>query len=829
MKNARLLATVRMTLALIGLSLGLCAQAQTQPPARSGAQGSSEKVIHNFNPTPHGTRPAGTVVADALGNLYGTALGGPYDAGVLYKEAQNAQGKWTQTVLYNFTGGTGAYAPDQLVIDSGGNLYGFSAFGGTAGYGTAVKLAPNAHGVWSATVLYNFPNAGPETFVQSLIVVDNAGNLYGVSGGNTGESVFQLSASSNGSWIYTVVYNFKSPTDGSYIFGLTVDALGNLYGTTERGGVAGCGCGTVFELTASSGTWTHSILYSFVGNTLDGSPFSLTIDSNGNLFGTALEGAMGGNCASFTDACNTVFELQLGSNGQWTETVLYHFSSQDGTIYPSVLVIDGHGNLYGTTYYGGTVQTCFQGCGTVFEVRPSGNGQWTGTILYNFQGAHDGYQPAPGLALSAGVLYGTTSLGGATDLNGTIFSLSQQDNAWQFHTLYTFPFNDGNNPYAGLVGDGNGNLFGTAGGGANDMGSVFEMTPTQSGGWAERVIYSFSGFIAGDSVGPSALIADSSGNFYGTTVAGGPNEDGTIFELSPSSSGTWTGATLYSFSPSLSDGASPEAALVFGASGSLFGTTHNGGSHAKGTIFEFTRQSNGQWTETVRYNFAGAPLDGALPAASMITDKAGNLYGTTTSGGSSSNCAGGCGTVFELSPTGPGYKETVLYSFQGGTNDGSDPSTSLTFDDAGNLNGTTFTGGVPHCYTDDAPSCGVVFKLSPTGNGGWKETLLHTFTNSTTDGGNPTSTLVLDAAGNLYGTTATGGTYSHGTIFKLAPSGGSWVFSLVYDFENSPDGSYPAGNLWLDPSGNFYGVTKAGGNAMNLYTNGYGTVYEFTP
>ena len=274
--------------------------------------------------------------------------------------------------------------------------------------------------------------------------------------------------------------------------------------------------------------------------------------------------------------------------------------------------------------------------------------------------------------------------------------------------------------------------------------------------------------------------------------------------------------------------------MVLDASGNLFGTTHtggskNGGKNHGGTIFELSRESNGQWKKNVRYNFAGAPFDGELPAAGMIMDKAGNFYGTTTSGGSSSNCAGGCGTVFELSPAGPGWKETVLYSFQGSPNDGSDPSTSLIFDDAGNLYGTTFEGGVANCYIDGAPSCGVVFKLSPTGTRAWKETVLHTFIHSTTDGVNPTSSLVFDAAGNLYGTTGGGGTYSHGTIFKLAPSAGSWVYSVVYNFENSPDGSYPAGNLWLDPSGNFYGVTKAGGNAMNLYTNGYGTVYEFTP
>jgi uncharacterized repeat protein (TIGR03803 family) len=839
MKNARLLSTRRVTLALIGLSLGLCAQAQTQPPARPGAQGSAEKVIHTFNPAPHGYYPLGTVVADQLGNLYGTTrFGGSYDAGVLYKATQNSQGKWTQTVLYNFPGGSGAYAPNQVVFDSAGNLYGFSYFGGTAGYGTAVKLTPNSQGAWSATVLYDFPGTGLETYLDgNLILIDPSGNLYGVLGGANRSSIFQLSPSSNGTWTKTMVYDFISPTDGDYIGGMFIDAHGNLYGTTETGGTAGCKCGTVFELSPSSGTWTHTILYSFAGaGGTDGSPLNVTMDSNGNLFGATAYGQQAGNCRSEGDGCGAVFELQPGANGQWTETILYDFESKGVMVYPSALVIDSHQNLYGTGFYGGgKSQTCYQGCGFVFEISPSGNGQWTETDLYDFKGGSDGYQPpfGFGLAWSGGNLYGTTSLGGATNLSGTIFRLTPQGSSWQLNTIYTFPFLDGNAPSTGLVGDGNGNLFGTAAGGAYDEGSVFEMSPASGGGWTESLIYSFNGYSAGQSVGPSALVADPYGNFYGTTQVGGAGNYGTVFELSPSSSKGWTSTTLYSFTGA-ADGSTPEAGVVLDASGNLFGTTYTGGSknlskNHGGTIFELSRESNGQWKKNVRYNFAGAPFDGELPAASMIMDKAGNFYGTTSSGGSSTNCSGGCGTVFELSPSAGSWKETVLYSFQGGTRDGSDPRTSLIFDDAGNLYGTTFEGGVANCYIDGAPSCGVVFKLSPTGTGAWKETVLHTFTHSTTDGVNPTSGLVFDAAGNLYGTTAGGGTYSHGTIFKLAPSGGSWVYSVAYNFENSPDGNYPAGNLWLDPSGNFYGITEAGGNAINLSSNGYGTVYEFTP
>ena len=794
----------------------------------AAAYASTEKVIHNFNPTPNGYFP-GALVADQSGNLYGTARGGTYDAGILYKVSQNSKGKWTQTVLYNFPGGTGAYAPNYVAFDAAGSLYGFAYLGGTSGQGTAVKLSQNAQGVWSATVLYNFFDLPYD--VGESIAIDASGNLYGIytSGANQ-EALFQLAPTSNGTWIKTVVYTFKSPSDGDYVNGLNIDAHGNIYGVTESGGTAGCKCGSVFELTpTSSGTWTHTILYSFTGNKTLGSPLSLTFDASGNMFGTTEFGPIGGNCIYEGDGCGGVFELQPGSNGQWTETTLYNFETESTSVFPSTLVIDSQGNLYGTTYYGGpTSQTCYQGCGTVFEVSPSGNGQWTATTLYDFQGGSDGYEPSLffGLVLVGGNLYGTTMAGGTTNLSGTVFSLTPQGSSSQLNTIYSFSFSDGNLPSTGLVGDGNGNLFGTGFGGAHDEGSVFEMSPTSSGGWTEKLIYSFSGSYAGSSVGLSALISDPFGNFYGTTVYSAAGY-GTVFELSPSSSGTWTATTLYSFTGA-GDGASPQAGLVFDSSGNLYGTTHDGGSKNLGTIFELSRQSNGQWKKTVRYNFVGAPFDGEFPAASLIMDQAGNFYGTTTAGGSSTNCgSSGCGTVFEFSPS--AKSEKVLYSFQGLANDGSDPSTSLIFDDAGNLFGTTFEGGIAHCHSNNAPSCGVVFELSPTGNSAWKETVVHRFANSTTDGGNPTSSLILDAAGNFYGTTAVGGTSGHGTVFKLAPATGNWTYSVAYNFQNTPDGSYPAGNLWLDPSGTLYGVTGLGGQAFSYFTNGYGTVYQFTP
>jgi uncharacterized repeat protein (TIGR03803 family) len=821
------------------LAVGLAFAAIAILAQIAAAQGATEQVIHNFNPTPHGTFPPSRLVADASGNLYGTAGGGAYNAGVLYKMAQNSPGKWTQTVLYTFSGGTNGSQPGTLVIDSAGNLYGFSTRGGTGscygGCGAALKFSPNAQGVWSETILFSFTTTNGISTPTGLIALDQAGNLYGVTqreGYQESESVFRLSPSGGGNWTETVLYSFGG-TGGAYIFGLIADSLGNVYGTTETGGVGACECGTVFRLSPSQGGgWTHSILYSFQGGAADGSePFSLTLDSGGNLFGTTLLGGNGAACSDVA-GCGTVFELRPGSNGQWSESLLYSFgNSQLYAVAPSVLVIDSNDNLYGTTFYGGTGSRCYQACGMVFEVSSNGNGQWNEITLYNFQGGTDGYSPSFGLVLSGGVLYGTTTLGGTTDISGTIFSLAQPHGKWRLSTLYSFPFTDGDAPYAGLIADSSGNLYGTSDyGGTYDEGSIFEMSPQAGGGWSEQVIYSFDvGTANGTSVGPSALIVDSSGNLYGTTCCGGTNHAGTIFALSPSPSGGWVASTLYTFTAG-SDGRNPSA-LTLDQLGNLYGTTYIGGTNNKGSIFELSPGSSGQWKKTVLYSFAGPLSDGEHPAGSLIFDTAGNLYGTSASGGSSADCQNGCGTLFELSPSGTAWKETVLYSFQGSSTDGDDPTASLILDTAGNLYGTTFQGGIKaQCLSNSGPpSCGVVFELSPAGNGSWTETVLHKFANSTQDGGNPSGGLVFDAAGDLYGTTGIGGTYGNGTIFKLAPSGSGWTYSVAYNFGNSPDGSYPAGNLLLDASGTFYGTTTGGGNAVNLDSNGYGTVFEFTP
>jgi uncharacterized repeat protein (TIGR03803 family) len=375
---------------------------------------------------------------------------------------------------------------------------------------------------------------------------------------------------------------------------------------------------------------------------------------------------------------------------------------------------------------------------------------------------------------------------------------------------------DGAYLYAGLIIDGAGNLYGTTQeGGAYGFGTVFELTPEAGGGWTENVLYSFNNN-GTDGVEPYAgLIFDGAGNLYGTTFVGGTYNGGTVFELTPQAGGGWTEKVLYSFGANGADGDQPYAGLIFDGAGNLYGTTYDGGTYDAGTVFELTPQAGGGWTENVLHTFNDNGTDGYLPLGGLILDAAGNLYGTTQHGPSRKR-NGCCGTVFELTPqTGGGWTEKVLYSFGG--KHGNEPNGGLVFDGAGNLYGTTIEGGT---Y-----SSGTVFELTPEAGGGWTEKVLHSFGNGT-DGIGPRGSLVFDGAGNLYGTTYDGGTYYlyGGTVFKLTPKvGGSWTEKVLHSFGNGTDGDQPYANLIFDAAGTLYGTTYVGG------TYNRGTVFEITP
>jgi uncharacterized repeat protein (TIGR03803 family) len=392
--------------------------------------------------------------------------------------------------------------------------------------------------------------------------------------------------------------------------------------------------------------------------------------------------------------------------------------------------------------------------------------------------------------------------------------------------LYAFkggPGSDGRNPYASLIADSNGNLYGTTyNGGASNAGTAFELTPPAitGGAWTETVLHAFTG--GSDGRYPQgSLILDNKGNLYGTTTEGGASNVGTVFELRPpaTTGGAWTETVLYAFTGDSftggSDGAVPRTGLIADSNGNLHGTTALGGASNAGTVFELTPPAitGGAWTETVLHAFTGGS-DGRYPGeGNLILDNKGNLYGTTFFGGASN-----IGTVFELmrpAIAGGAWTEAVLYAFTGGSN-GSYPS-GLIADSNGNLYGTTEGGG--------ASDAGTVFELMrpAIAGGAWTETVRHAFTGGS-DGAGPDAGLIADSKGTLFGTTLAGGASNVGTIFLLTPPANAfevWREAVLYAFTGGSNGSYPSG-LIADSNGNLYGTTETGG------ASDAGTVFELT-
>lgn len=370
---------------------------------------------------------------------------------------------------------------------------------------------------------------------------------------------------------------------------------------------------------------------------------------------------------------------------------------------------------------------------------------------------------------------------------------------------------DGLEPVGGLVFDAAGNLYGTTslGGGMNqgNQGSVFILKPAATGPWGESALHIFRADGHDGQIPKGNLIIDGQGNLYGSTILGGASSAGTIYELSPTSQGRWTETQLHAFSTS--DGASPSS-LLRDSAGNIYGTAFKGGAHGVGVAFELSPTGGGGYNYTILYTFGAHTGDARSPRSELIQDSAGNLFGTTKGGGQY-----GDGTVFELSPLiGSGWTETVLYSFNG--TGGLTPMAGLTMDPAGNLYGTTESGG--------SFSLGNVFELSPTQGGGWTEKELYAFGTTPGDGAEPFATLTLDAAGNLYGTTSYGGGGFGGTVFEVSPvGGGQWTNTTLYSFSSGLNGSTPFAPVILDGAGNLYGTTEFGGGSNA------GVVFELTP
>jgi uncharacterized repeat protein (TIGR03803 family) len=388
--------------------------------------------------------------------------------------------------------------------------------------------------------------------------------------------------------------------------------------------------------------------------------------------------------------------------------------------------------------------------------------------------------------------------------------------AQTYTVLHNFNGLDGAYPQAGLTMAGVGNLYGTGyQGGEYGWGSVFRLRWSGSA-WVFSDIYNFQG--GNDGYYPiSRLIVGPNSSLYSTTLGGGGgfcNGDGcgTFFKLQPpltpckTARCDWTKTILYRFTDFHGE-RNPNGDLLFDSSGNVYGTCRTGGQFGLGEIYELT-SSGGDWTVSDLHDFTFGS-DGQPPWSGLISDSAGNLYGTTVGGGDV-----GFGTVFELTPTGSGWVLTVLHAFQGAF-DGGGPIGGVIFDQSGNLYGTTSSGG--------SGGGGTVFELTPSGTG-WTFNLLHSFHGSS----GPAANLSWDGAGSLYGTTAGDGAYQHGSVFKLTLTNGGWSETDLYSFTGGSDGSTPMSNVTLDANGNLYGTTSLGGTNFCEFQN-CGVVWEITP
>jgi uncharacterized repeat protein (TIGR03803 family) len=626
----------------------------------------------------------------------------------------------------------------------------------------------------------------------------------------------------------TVLHTFATSQDGSIVAAVLPDDKGDLYGITSFGGVNGQG--TFFKLAPSGKKhWNETQLYSFPPVSGNGTaPFpgqSLVADRAGNLYGVSdNDGNLSCYSQGYSQGCGTVWQLTHSSLG-WKRTVIYSFLGEADGQSPASLAIDSVGNLYGVAS-----STSQSSLGSVFELSPNG-GTWSFSTLYSFTGGADGGEPQSIALDHHGDIFGTTYDGGISNPNvcydsydnnsgcGVVFEISHDASGWQESVLYSFTGDgDGASPYGTVALDPHGNIFGIVGQGTATGSGVFEVSHN-SGGWTESLPHTFG------NVRPSTgVVADANGNIFGATQVGGNLNNcdegcGTVFELSPASNG-WIFNTIYTYVGAF-DGNQPPNPPILDSKGNLFIASGSllAGNYSQISLnieLEISPESGGRWGASVMHDFPSSS-DGTYPRSSLFGDSAGNLYGTTEGGG-----AFGWGTIFELSSAGAGWKETILYSFTG-TADGALPGAALSQDAAGNLYGTAEFGGNTSC----SGGCGTVFRLSPNSDGKWTFSVLHGFVNAQ-DGDNPRSGVILDSAGNIYGTSMNGsiaGCFSGcGSVFKLTPSAsGEWHFVRLYTFPGGTNGGVPSyGTLAMDPQGRLYGVVGEGGT-------GNGLVYQLSP
>ncbi len=418
--------------------------------------------------------------------------------------------------------------------------------------------------------------------------------------------------------------------------------------------------------------------------------------------------------AAFRSLLVTTLAILLMVPAAWGQTfkVLHSFgASGDGQWAEGGVVMDGQGNLYGVTEIGPPGDGCLGngGCGTVYQLKPHSDGTWTESVIHAFTGSDSAF------------------------------------------------------PFASPILDSQGNLYGTADGhaGAGTYPEVvYQLTPNSDGTWTESILHQFP---TSQDDSPGAVTLDPAGNVYGVANLGGVNGTGYIYKLNRATG--WQEQYLLYFDPHYPylDGLSAQGPITLDGNGNLYGAMILGGTHDCGVAYKLSNQGSFLWKETVLHNFA-CEADGFYPIGATFGPD-GSLYGVTQVGGDAGSIACGCGTVFKLTPNSDGtWTKTTLYTFRGGPNDGAYPVNGLVFDRAGNIYSTTDGGGNSTC----SGGCGTVFKLTPSSDGQYSESILHFFTGGL-DGANPISTMAIDGAGNLYGATYRGGAYDDGVAFEITP------------------------------------------------------------
>lgn len=698
--------------------------------------------------------PYGKLFRDAAGNLYGTtSAGGSNESGTVFKI--DSSGNFS--VLHEFdhaVDGSSPYAG--LIQGSDGNFYGTTFGGGSNGAGTVFRIDSSGN----FKLLHEFDGAGGGGYTYSGLVQASDGNFYGTTtsgGSNSAGIVFKLEPSGN----FSVLHEFDSAEGGWFPNGGLIQASdGNLYGTTQYGGVNGFGM--VFKLDLSG---SFTVLYEFEANINNNGNYgafpqgSLIQASDGSLYGTTTLAEHDSSAV-----LGTVYKIDV--SGHFTDLAGLNGMSNDG------LMQGSDGNFYITTIasYGSTETD-----GSVYKMDSSGNLN----LLYKFTGGSGGADPYAALIQgSDGHLYGTTARGGLGF--GTVFQLDLSGN---FQVMHEFEGIWTPDPTS-LMQAGDGSFYSTTTYGGNyGFGAIFKWDTLGN----VSIVHSFDGYTEG-AFPYAALIQGSDGNLYGATSGGYLDVNSlyyaysTLFKIDPA--GNFS--ILHTFNEL--EGYYIVGELLQANDGGFYGTAYYGGSYGQGAVFKLDPSSN---TVTVLHEFDGVD-GGANPSAGLVQGADGSFYGTTEYGGNKEGTSG-AGTIYKIDSAG---NFSILHEFDG--DKGAYPNTPLIQGADGSFYGVTRGGGNDEVFS----GAGTIYKLDSAGN----FSILHEFDGA--GGGSTPNSLIQDADGNFYGTTLYGGEIFDGTVFKFDSSGN---FSILHSFTGTPssDGLWPT-DLIQASDGSFYGTATGG-------------------